>query len=393
LLLADLREIEIVVIGAGIAGLSLAAELASHFSVLVLDLEDHLSYHATGRSAAIFAPSYGDEVVRALSAASLAFFNEPGVGFAEHPLLRPRGVLQFGSPEQSALLDERYDALRQGGLRVERLAAAAAARVAPVFREGVLGGAIYEPDAADIDVHGLVSGYVGVLRAAGARLVTGARVMSAEVVGDRWLLQTQAGPLLAGVVVNAAGAWADDVASLFGVEPVGLAPLRRTVVVVDAPGWPLDELPFCVALSEDLYFKPDAGQLLVSPADETLQAPGDAMPDEMDIAVTIDRLERATSISVRRILASWAGLRTSVSDKGLVIGPDHRYSNFFWLAGQGGYGVQTAPAAARVAANLLGARPRPGAWSTIDASAFSPSRPTLRNANRERPPSQGATQT
>jgi D-arginine dehydrogenase len=371
---AEPREVQIAVIGAGIAGVSLASELASRFTILVLDQEDQPATHATGRSAAIFAPSYGGMAVQALSVASLDFFTAPPAGFSDYPLLQPRGVLHFGAAEQSERLDAHYERMRAAGVPAKRLDAEAAGAVAPVFRPGHLGGAVHEPDAAEIDVHGLVSGYIRSLRAGGAALLTQARVTAAGKQGDRWRIETAAGPVLAEVVVNAAGAWADEVAALFGVAPVGLTPFRRTAVLVDAPGWPLERLPFCVEIGESFYFKPDAGRLMLSPGDETPSPPIDATADEMDIAIAVDRLVTATEIEVRRVFAAWAGLRTFAPDRSLVIGRDPAQPNFFWLAGQGGVGVQTAPAAARLAARLLGAAPRSGGEPEIDATAFCPSR-------------------
>ena len=346
---------DFLVVGAGMAGTSAAAALSDHGTVVLLERESQPAYHATGRSAAIFTETYGNRVIRVLSAASRSFFTTPPDGFAAQPLLTPRGVMVIATAAQTPALEAQIERTREFATDLQRLTGDAARRLVPMLRPGHVAAASLEPAACDIDVHALHRGYLRQLRAAGGVLVVAAEVTALSRRGDSWTLASRAGTWTAPVVVNAAGAWADEVARCAGVTPVGLVPNRRTAALIAVPphlAAGLAHWPATVDVAESFYFKPDAGRLLVSPADETPSAPCDAQPDEIDVAVAIERLSAAADIAVHRIEHKWAGLRTFAADRTPVVGYDPACPGFFWLAGQGGYGIQTAPAMARLAAAL-----------------------------------------
>lgn len=345
---------DILVIGAGIAGASVAAELARTHRVLVLEAEDAPGYHSTGRSAAVFSESYGNAAVRALTRASREFFYYPPSGFSPSPLVKRRSWLHVASASQAAALD-RFLAAHDVAIRVRRVAPEEALALSPLLRpQTVAGGGAYETDAADIDVHALHHGYLRLLRQRHGTVVTGAQVTAAARTEGKWRIKSSAGEFSAGTIINAAGAWADRIAGLAGVSPVGIQPCRRTAALIELPEGPApDTWPLTIDIEESYYFKPDAGLLLVSPADETPVEPCDVQPEDLDVAIAVDRLERATRLTVNHVRRKWAGLRSFAPDRSPVIGFDSAAPGFFWLAGQGGYGIQTAPAAARLAAALI----------------------------------------
>lgn len=362
---------DVAVIGAGIAGASVASELAQAGQrVLLLETESQPGYHTTGRSAALYSEAYGNDVIRAITTASRAFYEAPPAGFASHPLLSPRGVLMTGRADQLDKVHAEAEAVatRVGNVRVID-AEAALARV-PVLRRDQLAAALLEPGAMDIDVNALHQGYLRSAKAHGAVLALDAQVLAIERAAAGWRLSGRHGAWRAQVVVNAAGAWGDEVAALAGVRGVGLAPLRRTALVFDAPdGLDVRGWPAVVDIDEQYYFKPDAGAMLASPADETPSPPCDAQPDELDIAVCVDRLQQATTFDIPRIKHAWSGLRTFAPDRTPVVGYEPGVDGFFWLVGQGGYGIQTAPAMARLAAQLVQLRALPADIEALGASA------------------------
>ena len=353
-----MERVDFLIVGGGMAGASAAYELAAHGSVIVLERESQPGYHSTGRSAALYTQTYGHPVVRALTVASWDFYTNPPQGFAEHPLLTPRGVLLIGRSDQTAALDRDFTEGRRLTPTVERLDRAQTLARAPFLNPNYVDGAVWEPEAMDMDVHAIHGGYLRGLKARGGRLVTDAGVTALERRDGLWVATTPAGAFAAPVLVNAAGAWADGLADMAGVRPVGLVPKRRTAITFDPvfadpsdaaglAGWPMT-----IDVDEQFYMKPESGRLLLSPADETPVEPCDVQPEEMDIAIAIDRMEQAVRFSVRRITHKWAGLRSFVADKVMVVGYDGSMDGFFWLAGQGGYGIQTAPAMGRTAAAL-----------------------------------------
>ena len=342
---------DFLIIGSGIAGAGAAYELADGARVLLLEREDAHGYHTTGRSAALYSEAYGNAVIRGLTRASRPFFEAPPPGFAAHALLTPRGCLYVGRPDQAqalaALLAAEPDALAP-------LTREAVLALVPALRPNYVGSGLLEAGAMDADVEALHQGFLRGARARGAQVRLSAEVTAVVRGAGAFAVRLASGETVeAAVVVNAAGAWADRVAAMAGVQPVGLQPMRRTAVIIEAPeGIEVRAWPMVIDADEAFYFKPDAGRLLASPADETPSEPCDAWADDMDVAVCIDRIQAAADLPVRRVVRSWAGLRSFVADRSPVIGFDDRVPGFFWLAGQGGYGVQTAPAAARAAAAL-----------------------------------------
>lgn len=344
---------DIIVIGGGLAGASAAAELAASHKVLLLEAEPQPGYHSTGRSAALFSETYGAPVVRSLSQASRPLFFNPPAQFAAAPLVGPRGVMYIASEQQMQTLRE-LESADYVGTRVTRLDREQALKICPILLPECVAGALYETGACDIDVHGLHQAYLRMFRARTGFTVMSSRVTRLEHEAGEWVAFTEDARYHAPVVINAAGAWADEIASLAGVAGIGLQPCRRTALLVNAPaGVEIGSWPLVLDVDEQFYFKPDAGLLLLSPADETPVAPCDVQPEEWDIAVAIDRVCSVTTLDVRHVKHKWAGLRNFVEDRTPVIGFDSNAPGFFWLAAQGGYGVQTAPAMARLAASLV----------------------------------------
>jgi D-arginine dehydrogenase len=367
---------DIAVIGGGIAGASVAAELAGEARVLLIERETRPGYHTTGRSAALYTCTYGPPGVRALSRASGPAFRD-WTGPAGAPLLRPRGVLFIAREDQRAALAALQ--AEMGGALASADIPEARARM-PLLRGDYAAAALWDEEASDIDVDALHQRYLRALKAAGGELLTDAEVREVTRAGGVWRVETKQGTVEAPVLVNAAGAWADALAQMAGVAPVGLTPKRRTAALIDAPDGPAGEdWPMVVDAEEQFYMKPDAGKLLISPADATPTVPCDAQPEELDVAIAVDRIERAFEISVRRIDHKWAGLRSFVADGEPVAGFAPDAEGFFWLAGQGGYGIQTAPALGQLAAaRALGRElPAPLVAAGVDPAVFAPDRPAL----------------
>lgn len=368
------QSFDILVIGAGIAGASVAAELARTHRVAILEREEMPGYHSTGRSAALFSEIYGNTVVRALSRASRDFFYAPPPGFSPSPLVRPRGALYVAREVQIERL-ERFAANEDVAGAIRRVSRDEALRACPILRPGHVAAALLEDDAADVDVDALHQGYLRQFRARDGTLVISADVRSLIRDGTVWTIEAAGRAFKAPVVVNAAGAWADTIASLAGAAPLCVQPCRRTAVLVDPPpGLSTETWPMVIDIEESFYLKPDAGLLLISPADESPVEPCDVQPEELDVAVAIDRVEQATTLKITRVRRRWAGLRSFAPDRSPVIGFDAKQPGFFWLAGQGGYGIQTAPAASRFAAALLRGEAPPRQAVDIDPSQLSPAR-------------------
>ncbi|ATQ45008.1 FAD-dependent oxidoreductase [Caulobacter mirabilis] len=358
------------------AGVSAASHLATDLAVVVLEQEVQAGFHATGRSAALFSEVYGNRVVRALSRASRPVLFGDDESFCTTPLARSRGSLWIGRRDQVAALSA-FAALPDIAPATHELDARETAALFPILRADYAVRGLLEPSASDIDVDALHQAYIRAFRRRGGRLITDARVDALSREGTRWRVRFGAESILADVVVNAAGAWADEVAALAGVQGVGIRPHRRTALLVDAPAArDIDDWPMAIDIDETFYIKPDAGRLLLSPADETPSPPCDAQPEDWDVAVAVDRVQTATTLECRRIVAKWAGLRSFAPDRSPVVGYDETSPGFFWLAGQGGYGIQTAPALARIADSLVRHRGIPEDLGA-DVSSFdlSPSRP------------------
>ena len=353
-------EYDFIVIGAGIAGASIAYELSKTARVCVVERESHPGYHSTGRSAALFAPSYGGREFRALTRASAPFFDRPPAGFSEQPLLRARGCMYIAREDQRLQLAQMIRELRDSGGNITMLDAGAARSYVPLLKQGYAVEAALDNDAMDIEVDALHQGFLRGARAAGATLFNNAPVEQVERRADKWCVTLPEATATAPVLINAAGAWADQVAALCGADPVGLQPRRRTALLTEAPaGVDIRQWPAVIDADERFYFKPEAGKLLISPADETAVEPCDVQPEELDVAIGVDRVEAALDYQVNHVSHRWAGLRTFAQDRVPVVGFDARVPGFFWCAGQGGYGIQSAPAFARTAAALAQRLPLP----------------------------------
>jgi D-arginine dehydrogenase len=373
-----MQDFDFAIVGAGIAGVSAAYHLAPQARVLILEREHVAAYHTTGRSAALHSETYGSAEIRAITVASGRFYRKPPAGFTDHPLLTPRGALIAGRAEQQAATQKAAADYARLVPSVRWLDPVEALRRQPLLKpEAAAGGAIFE-EAEDMDVAAIHGGFLKGARAAGAVLQLNAEVTHVDRKGRNWTIRLRDGEsVTANTLVNASGAWADVLAGLAGAAPVGLVPKRRTAFTFDAPaGLDLTRLPMAIDFDETWYIKPEVGQFLGSPADETPSPPCDAQPEEMDIAIAVERIETATTLSIRRIKNKWAGLRSFVADKNLVVGHDPKVEGFFWLAGQGGYGIQTGEAAGRLAASLALGKGLPADIAALGVSeaALSPAR-------------------
>ena len=368
---------DVIVIGAGIAGASLAYELSKEASVLLLERESQPGYHSTGRSAAVFTEIYGNAVIRGLSVATGRFLSKPPAEFGDHALLHARPLLMIARQDQVAEIHDLYEKAVKLVPTIRILSRQEALEKAPMLRTDYVALGLWEPQSSDLDVHSIHSGFLRGARARGAKLVQNADVVSLQRDTGGWLVETSAGTFDAATVVNATGAWADEVAALAGARSIGLVPKRRTAFTFTITSErSVGDWPTVIDISETFYFKPEAGKLLGSPADETPSPPCDAQPEEMDIAVAIDRICRATDFEVGSVGSKWAGLRSFVPDKTPVVGYDDRVPGFFWFAGQGGYGIQTSAAMGVAAAALLQRKQFPAELESlgVTAEALSPAR-------------------
>ncbi len=344
--------LRVAVIGGGIAGAAAAFYLAERAEVVLLEAESTLAHHTTGRSAAVLFESYGSPGIRPLTMASRNFFDNPPPGLADYPFLSPRGGMLVGNSQQLEGLEKWEVDAKHSGAWVEWLEPERAREICPVLRREGLAGAVWEPDAADMDVAAIHQAFVRGARRRDAEIRVSSPVSALEKTAEGWRLRAGDETLVVQVVVNAAGAWGDEIACLAGINPVGITPMRRTVFM--APGsdeyrsWPL-----VINVELEWYFKPDGVQLLCSLAEENPSPPCDARPEPLDIALAIERINDATTLGIRSVRSSWTGLRTFAPDREMVIGFDPRVEGFFWLVGQGGTGIQTAPAAGEVTASLI----------------------------------------
>jgi D-arginine dehydrogenase len=346
-----MMDADVVIIGGGIAGVSLAGRLAGKVSVVVLEREGVLASHTTGRSAAIYTEMYGNEAVRGWSTESRPFFDNPPDGFAERPLLTPRPTLFVARAEQAGALTKELTAYADVSrpVSLEEMYARM-----PIFRRGIYAAAGEEPGSADIDVHGLFEGFRRLAVHGGVTILTGQEIVAFDRGPHGWTVRTPTDSFTARVVVNAAGAWAGVVGNLVGLGDRGLTPLRRTAVMIEPPdGVDVSNWMHVNDVGDAYYFKPDAGLILASPVDETPSEPCDAQPEEIDVATIAYNLEEVLDMKVNRIRRKWAGLRTFTPDRTPLFEFDPAAEGFFWLAGQGGYGLQTAPALSSHAADKI----------------------------------------
>jgi D-arginine dehydrogenase len=368
---------DFLVLGGGMAGACAGYFLADRGRVTVLEMEDGLGYHSTGRSAALFSEYYGNRCVRGLTAAARPFFDAPPEGFAEHPLLTPRGVLALAPPGAEARFEAVLADGRECASGVRELGPGEVRELCPVVRPGWYARAMHKPGAMDIDVDGLHQGFVRGIRAKGGRVLTRSAVRSLARRGGLWRASTEAGEFAAPVVVNAAGAWADALAGPAGVLPLGLVPKRRTAAIVPPPpGLDVTAWPLVCDVTETFYFKPEAGGLMICPVDATPAEPHDVRHDDLDVAIAAARFEEVTTLTVRRVSHQWAGLRTFARDDTPAVGPAPDAPGFFWLAGLGGFGIQIAPSVGRAVAALASGEPWPDDLSRrgIAPEALAPAR-------------------
>lgn len=366
---------DILIIGGGVAGLSAGAALAPHGKVIVLEAEEAVGFHSSGRSATLLHYALGDRLIRALTLASRPFFEKPPEGFSDAPLAGPMPVLVHARADERAALDQ-LDADIAPFARLDRLDSAGLHEACPLLRIGPGGSehGLIDRTGLKLDGNALLQGFVRQLQNRGGEVRTGERIASIRRERGTWAVQTERGEeFSAGILINAAGAWADAVAALAGVQPVGIQPMRRTIIVFDAPdGIDVSGLPFTKTIGDELYFGREAGRIFASPMDEVPTNPCDAQPDEYEMALAAYRVEERTQAKVERIVHRWAGLRSFAPDRHPVVGFAPDAEGFFWLAGQGGAGLQTSPAVADIVASLIGGAAWPAA--DIDAGELSPAR-------------------
>jgi D-arginine dehydrogenase len=337
---------DVVVIGAGLIGASAAYRLSEHFSTVLLEQESAPGYHSSGRSAAVLLPPYGGPLARALTAASAGFLSAPPPGFCNQALVSPRGALFIAGEEQLFLLEKWRAETYTGGGEKPVLTFRQALEHVPILRPERAARAVLLPEVVDIDAAALLQGFIRGLRANGGDILLNARVTSISRVTGNWVLESAGGEVSARTLVNAAGAWADQVGEMAGVRRKGLVPTRRTMVLTKVPqSFDIRSWPLVADAAESFYFKPDAGRLAVSPGDNTVVEAQDILPDDLDVAVAIDRLERATTLEVSKLEGQWAGLRTFAPDEEPIVGFDPEQPDFLWAAGFGGFGVQACVAA------------------------------------------------
>ncbi|MBV4397000.1 FAD-binding oxidoreductase [Advenella alkanexedens] len=373
------NEFDVIVIGAGIAGASVAYRLSPHVRVLVLERESQPGYHSTGRSAAMFMETYGTPQIQALTRAGRGFFEQAqSSGFTEQPVLHPRGCIYVARPDQKEELDNMLAEALALSPNVEFIDPDSIVEMAPCMKKEQLYGGMLERHAEDIDVDVLHQGYLKGMRKNGAELKNNAEVVQCQRLEDKWQVKLASGESFqCKTLVNAAGAWADHIARASNVAPVGLQPCRRTAFTFDAPeGLDLTTLPMVVDVSEQYYFKPDAGQVLGSPANADPVEAQDVVAEELDVATGIYYIEEATTFKIRRPNHVWAGLRSFVKDGDLVVGFDQTAEGFFWLAGQGGYGIQSSAGVSELACALILNQPLSDTLlkEKVDPALISPNR-------------------
>ena len=350
----DTHQTDCIVIGAGIAGASAAAHLAADRRVALIEAEEAAGYHTTGRSAALWILSYGPLDVRALTGASRGFFEAPPEGFAEAKLWSPRNILTLAATGDEAAAQEALAA----GPWLKEISVAAARAMVPAIRPGAVSAALLEEGTFDLDVAALHQGFLAPLRRRGGTMALRSRTMRIERRNGAWEVEVTGGARFrAPILVNAAGAWADEVATQANIRPLGLVPKRRTGVIIDPTPWQPADWPALMEAREGWYGKPEARtRLMISPADETPIHAHDVQPDELDVAIAVDRMQQMLDIEVKRVERAWAGLRTFTPDGSLAFGFAPGAEGFFWCAGQGGYGIQTSPAAGRLVADMVAGR-------------------------------------
>lgn len=349
-----MKQYDYLVIGAGIAGASIAYRLAGDSKVAVLEQEDQPGYHTTGRSAAVWTTAYGPAPVRALANASIGFIQNPPEGFAEYELTHKTGILFIANEEQKQDLLNLLASVQTLSPEIHEISVEEAIERVSVLDPDYVKAAFYDPNTLGLDVDGIHQGFLRGIKSAGSDIICKAEVQAMERRDGLWYVTTPAGEFCAPVVINAAGAWADVIAEKAGAKKIDIMPKRRTVITLNPPeGVDISGWPVVLDCHETFYFKEAGGAILASPADEIPDDPRDVQPEELDIAITVDRLQTVTNMDIRRVASSWAGLRNFVPDRLPVVGYDDDVEGFFWFAGQGGYGISTSPALGDCGAALV----------------------------------------
>lgn len=368
---------DFLVIGAGVSGAAAGAELAALGSVTMVEMEERPGYHSSGRSAALYTPNYGPPVVRAIIALSMDFYRDTTTGFATNPLLSPRQAITFVGPGHEDRIDG-FMKLATAATPVQEISPEKACEMAPLLRREVVGRAMLDPHVMDMDANAIHQGHLKLFKSRGGTLVTDRRITAIERSNGTWQASTRGGQTFtAPILVNAAGAWSDEIGQLAGLAPIGLQPKRRTAIIIAGdPTLTPANVPAIDDGVAESYVKPDAGRMMASLGDATPSPACDAQPEDLDMAMIVDWLERHTHLGVRRIEHSWAGLRSFVADNCPVVGFDPEGDGFFWLAGQGGYGIMMASALGRITADMVrhGRLSAPFLDRGISESALSPAR-------------------
>lgn len=355
-----MKEADFLIAGAGIGGTSCGHWLSQNHSVIVLEMESQPGYHTTGRSVAVYTEAYGPRTIRALAKSGFDFLTNPPESFTDIPLSRPQGLFFIAREDQMEALRAGLAEVQELSPEIQLITADEAVAQLPVLRRDYVAAAFLDPSALALDVHAIHQGYIRGLKRNRAELVCSAEVTALQRKDGKWHVSTPAGEFAAPVLINAAGAWADRLGQMAGARKIGLQPKRRTVIAFKPPNVTVDDdWPVGIDCQEEFYFKVDAGTVLASPADETPVEPQDVQPEEIDIAYTVDRLEKATTMKVERLLRTWAGLRSFVSDSIPMAGYDPDAEGFFWCAGQGGYGIETSVGMGRSSAALAAGKDLP----------------------------------
>ena len=369
---------DFIIIGSGIAGMSAAYRLSDHGKVIVLEKEAHLGYHTTGRSAAFFTENYGNKTIRALTKASRDFLENPSESFLNNPLMSLNGgVLMIANSNQTDVVEKELKYAHENTAKVFEISKKEALKMVPALKGSYLDRALHEPYSKVMDVDLIHQGYARGAKINETKIYFNQEVISISKDKNLWNIKTKNEVYSAPIVINAAGAWCDEIALLANCKPLGIKPKRRTIIIFkNTDNYIINQWPVVIDIKDNFYFKPEAGKFLASPADETDSPPCDAQPEEIDIALTVERLEKATNLKIKNIEHKWAGLRSFYSDRTPVVGEDNNNSGFFWLAGQGGYGIMTSPSISKILESLITGKKWPKKLEelSINENTLSPNR-------------------
>ena len=369
---------DFIIIGSGIAGMSAAYRLSDHGKVIVLEKEAHLGYHTTGRSAAFFTENYGNKTIRALTKASRDFLENPSESFLNNPLMSLNGgVLMIANSNQTDVVEKELKYAHENTAKVFEISKKEALKMVPALKGSYLDRALHEPYSKVMDVDLIHQGYARGAKKNETKIYFNQEVIKISKDKNLWNIKTRNETYSAPVIINAAGAWCDEIALLANCKPLGIKPKRRTIIIFkNTDNYIINQWPVVIDINDNFYFKPEAGKFLASPADETDSPPCDAQPEEIDIALTVERLEKATNLKIKNIEHKWAGLRSFYPDRTPVVGEDNNNSGFFWLAGQGGYGIMTSPSISKILESLITGKKWPKKLEelSINENTLSPNR-------------------